>query len=76
MQYVQHVQHDAFVSGGREERLLCFCSFFSFALRCQVGLGDIVSLAKTWKKLSAEDLLAGDQAALASAVKVGWLVIS
>ena len=36
----------------------------------QVELGNITSLAKTWKKLSAEDLLGGDEAALASAVKV------
>ena len=35
-----------------------------------MGLGDIVSLAKPWKKLNAEDLLEGDQAALSSAVKV------
>lgn len=39
-------------------------------LRAQVGLGDIVSLAKPWKKLNAEDLLGGDTAALASAVEV------
>lgn len=29
-----------------------------------------MSLAKTWKKLNADDLLGGDQAVLASAVKV------
>lgn len=36
-----------------------------------MGLGDIVSLAKHYgKKLSAEDVLGGDTAALASAIKV------
>lgn len=48
------------------------CRFFFCVYVCaQIGLGDIVSLAKTWKKLNAEDLLGGDTAALASAVKVG-----
>lgn len=39
--------------------------------RGQIGLGDIVSLTKPWKKLNVGDLLGGDSAALDFAVKVG-----
>lgn len=38
----------------------------------QVDLGDIVSLCKQTKKMNAQEVLAGDQAELASAVKVGF----
>ena len=40
--------------------------------RSQVDLGDIVSLAKQSKKMNAQEVLAGDQAELASAIKVGF----
>lgn len=49
--------------------LLCVC------VCSQVGLGDIVSLTKPWKKLNTEDLLGGDSAALAFAVKVSTAVL-
>ncbi|CAM9232038.1 unnamed protein product [Sphacelaria rigidula] len=36
----------------------------------EVGLGDVICLSKSWKKMNAEHLLGGDQAELASAVKL------
>lgn len=44
-----------------------------FLLLLQVSLGEVVCLAKTWKKLNTESLQAGDQADLASAMKVSLL---
>lgn len=47
--------------------------FFNISrFRSQVDLGDIVTLAKQTKKMNAQEVLAGDQAELAAAVKVGF----
>lgn len=46
-----------------------FFSFLNQSINIQVELCDIVCLAESWKKLSPEQLLKGNQAALASAVK-------
>lgn len=48
----------------------CFLQSALLPWIIQVSLGEVVSLAKSWKKMNPERLLAGDQGELATAMKV------